>query len=175
MLFLLGERKTLVDTFGGETGLTGLLGEERYGKAFPKGVDPLEDIRMAVATERDQPALRFRGGAAPTDIYRTIMNGLDGTPMKSNSDIFWKKVIPKEPPPHLSRKDKQFLWQAVEGTPMKLSIVSGEARLKDVGVYVKKNEKGQDEEWINIRAGDDWALVRYVMWLSCMPPPRASD
>jgi hypothetical protein len=177
MAFLLGERKGLVDRFGGAAGLSSLLGEDRYGKAFPKGADPLDEIRMAVATERDQPALRFRGGAAPTDLYRTIMNGLDGTPMKSNIDIFWKKIVPKDfDRKDLSRREKQFLWQAVEGTEMKLSLVTGETRLRDVGVYLKKDATtGQDEEWIKIQAGDDWALVRYVMWLSCIPAPRPGD
>jgi hypothetical protein len=40
---------------------------------------------------------------------------------------------------------------------------------------VKKNEKGEDEEWITFQAGDDWALVHYVEWLSCIKPQRSGD
>jgi cytochrome c oxidase cbb3-type subunit 2 len=176
-LFLLGERQRLVDVLGGRDAVKAILGDERFDRAFPRGADPLEDIRMAVATERDQPALRFRGGAAQTDLYRTIMNGIDGTPMKQNFDIFWKPVAAKDLAGRddLSRRDKAFAWQMVVGTDMKLSVFTGEQRLREVGVTVKKNDQGQDEEWIKIQPGDDWALVHYVMWLSCIPVPRAGE
>lgn len=63
MLFLLGTKGRLVNLLGAEA-VQKALGD-RYKKLFERGLDPLEDIRMACATEKDQPALRFRGGAAP--------------------------------------------------------------------------------------------------------------
>ena len=78
MLFLLGEGPRLFDVLGGEA-LKEPLGEDRYARLFDRYHDALDELRMAVATEKDQPALRLRGGAAPEDIYRTVFTGIEVT------------------------------------------------------------------------------------------------
>jgi cytochrome c oxidase cbb3-type subunit 2 len=174
--FLLGEGPRLFDVLGGEAALKPAFGDDRYDRLFGSGRDALDEVRMAVATEKEQPALRFRGGAAPEDIYRSIFNGIDGTGMKGNFDQFWKQTEAKLPwRDDLSRKDRRFLWTAVVGTEVKLSYLTNEPALREVGVVVKKDEKGQDMEYVTFSPGDDWALVHYVMWLSCIPVPRAGD
>ncbi len=186
MLFLLGTKGRLISVLG-EDAVQKALGD-RYKKLFERGLDPLEDIRMACATEKDKPALRFRGGAAPEDLYRTVMTGLDGSPMKSQVNDFWVKTEVKlagrEGDKSLGRFDKRFLWtqraptgDAAKdaGEKKKLAIVTHDAALREVGVFVVKNDKGEDEEFLMVQPGDDWALVHYVMWLACIPQQRAGN
>jgi cbb3-type cytochrome c oxidase subunit II len=173
--FLLGEAPRFKDLLGGEEAVKTALGEDAYGRLFADRRDALEDLRMDVATERDQPAMRLRGGATGEDLYRTIMAGLDGTPMKQNYDLYWKKQVEElAGRKDLSRRERTVAWTVQRGSS-KLSVVSGEPALHEVGVTVKKNEKGEDEEWITFQAGDDWALVHYVEWLSCIKPQRSGD
>ena len=174
-LFLLGQGPKLADALGGPDAIKAAMGDEAYGRTFGEGRDPMEDLRMDVATERDQPAMRFRGGASGEDLYRTIMAGLDGTPMKQNYDLFWKKQTEDlAGRSDLSKRERSVNWTRQTGTS-KLSVVSNEPALREVGVTVKKNDKGEDEEWITFQAGDDWALVHYVQWLACIRPARSGD
>ena len=182
VLFLLGEGPRARAMFG-EDAVKKAFGD-RYEKLFSRGDDALEDLRMAVATEKDQPSLRMRGGAYPEDLYRTIMTGLEGTQMKIWWDQIWKKTDPKlETRPDLSkdRKERNWLWTQVYGdradkkTWKKLSISLHDPVLAEVGVFTEKNDKGQDEEYIVIQPGDDWALVHYVQWLMCLPRSRSGN
>ena len=175
VLFLLGEGPRLFDVLGGET-LKDVVGEDRYAKWFDRVHDALDEVRMAVATEKDQPALRLRGGAAPEDIYRTVFNGIEGTQMKMMFDGFWKKMAAEfAGRDDLSKRERVAAWTSVIGTEYKLSYVTGEKALHEVGVYDKPNDKGQTEEFIKFQAADDWALMHYVMWLECIPVPRSGD
>ena len=47
--------------------------------------------------------------------------------------------------------------------------------LAAAGVFTEKNDKGEEEEYIVIQPGDDWALVHYVQWLMCLPRARAGN
>jgi cytochrome c oxidase cbb3-type subunit 2 len=133
---------------------------------------------------RDVPALRFRGGAAAEDIYRTIMTGLDGTGMKASDEDFFKRVPGGEfPGRDLSRREKTMrVYDLGKEMPLKFVLddsdaagLAPDATKKDLvalGLKSKKNAEGQDVEFITLQAGDDWALVHYVMWLSKIPLPR---
>jgi len=180
--FVLGQGPRARDVFG-EDAVKKAFGD-RYEKLFSRGDDALDDVRMAVATEKDQPALRMRGGAYPEDLYRTIMTGLEGTQMKIWWDQIWKKTDPKlETRPELSkdRKERNWLWTQVYGdradkkTWKKLSISLHDPLLAAAGVFTEKNDKGEEEEYIVIQPGDDWALVHYVQWLMCLPRARAGN
>jgi cytochrome c oxidase cbb3-type subunit I/II len=174
VLFLLGEGPRVKAVFG-EDALKKALGD-RYDGEFDEGDDALEDLRMAVATEKDQPALRYRGGAHADDIYRTIMTGLEGTQMKVMFDFFWKKTEAKlEGRDDIPKRARRFVWTPIVGDEKKLSIVTNDPALRAVGVYVKANPEGKDEEFIKVQPGDDWALVRYVQWLSCIPRVRQGN
>jgi mono/diheme cytochrome c family protein len=176
-LFLLGEGPRVKDVFG-EDAVKKAMGDEAFAREFEKGDDALEDLRMAVATEKDQPALRYRGGAYAEDLYRTLMTGLEGTQMKATYDFFWKKTdasLEGRDDVNKDRRARRFVWVPVVGDEKKLSIVTNDPALRAVGVFVKKNEKGEDEEFIKVQPGDDWALVRYVQWLSCTPRVRQGN
>ena len=169
------EETQYFDLLGGEAAVKPALGDDEYGRLFYDRRDALDELRMAVATEKDQPALRFRGGAAGEDIYRTLMAGLDGTPMKQNYDLFWKKQLEDMAGrKDASKRERTIAWTIQRGSS-KLSAFTNEPALREVGVTVKKNDKGEDEEWITFQAGDDWALVHYVQWLACIPPSRPGD
>jgi mono/diheme cytochrome c family protein len=175
VLFLLGEGPRVREVFG-EDALKKALGDAVYERDFEDGDDALEDLRMAVATEKDQPALRYRGGAHADDVYRTIVTGIEGTQMKATFDFFWKKTeATLEGRDDIPRRARRFVWTPVVGDEKKLSIVTNDPALRAVGVYVKKTPEGKDEEFIKVQPGDDWALVRYVQWLSCMPRVRAGN
>lgn len=42
-------------------------------------------------------------------------------------------------------------------------------------MFVVKNDKGEDKEYLVVQPGDDWAVVHYVMWLACIPQQRAGN
>jgi cytochrome c oxidase cbb3-type subunit 2 len=132
----------------------------------------------------DQPALRFRGGAAPEDIYRTIFTGLDGTQMKSQRSDFWQTVKVATEKPDFPMRDRPVNWVAVPKDPEKklfLPFMTGrkadpsatppqpevvaEPELATVGVVHK-----EDGDWLKLQVGDDWALVHYVMSLAGIDP-----
>ena len=52
-----------------------------------------------------------------------------------------------------------------------LYFVTKSAALADVGVQTRQVD-GKDEEFVVVQPGDDWALVHYVMWISCIPQAR---
>jgi hypothetical protein len=165
------------DVFG-EEAVRKALGDAAYARDFDKGDDALEDLRMAVATEKDQPALRMRAGATAEDLYRTILTGIEGTQMKSTFDFFWKKTdatLEGRDDVNKDRRARRFVWTPVVGEEKKLTIAVNEPALNAVGVYSKKNENGVVEEFIKVQPGDDWALVRYVQWLLCTPRARVGN
>lgn len=175
-LFLLGEGPRVRAVFGDDA-LKAAVGDARFSKEFAKGNDPLEDLRMSAATEKDRPSLRFRGGASADDLYRTIMAGLESTPMKAQRDDFWTQPVSKL----ANRKDlrgpaARFEWKQKDGSDgkndeKKLYIVTKSQALADVGVQTRKVDD-KDEEFLVMQPGDDWALVHYVMWISCTPQAR---
>jgi hypothetical protein len=65
------------------------------------------------------------------------------------------------------------------GSPKHQQVLPAEPELATVGVTsgTAKNDKGEEVEQsvLNLQVGDDWALVHYVMWLSCIPLPRAGE
>jgi cytochrome c oxidase cbb3-type subunit 2 len=205
---LLGMGPRLLDAIGGEAVVKPAMGDEAWERVFGVKHDPLEDVRMAVATEKDQPALRYRGGAAPEDVYRTIMGGIDGKGMKATWGEFWtKERTPSVATPGARKRDAPVRWvfkdKDKDGGPNRqglfvhvlkgqvLEYLNAEGREKwkqkleaepemaSIGVYARtvKNDKGEDVEQsaIDLQVGDDWALVHYVLWLSCIPIPRAGD
>ncbi len=175
-LFLIGAGARVRDVFGDDA-LKTAIGEDRFAKEFAKGNDPLEDLRMSAATEKDRPALRFRGGAAAEDLYRTVMAGLEGSPMKSQRDDLWvQKSAKLEGRPDLKGPATRFDWRERDGTDgnndiKKLYLVTEDPALAAVGVKTRVVE-GKNEEYIQVQPGDAWALVHYVMWLANIPQAR---
>jgi cbb3-type cytochrome c oxidase subunit II len=115
--------------------------------------------------DRDIPTLRLRGGAAPQDLYRTIMTGLDGTQMKGSAPDFeqaWKladaldeKVAAKAPDAEVE--------SARKGARLKLMVRTGEGL---PGVVEDKDPTGQPAEFLErVNKDDDWNLIFYVMHL----------
>ncbi len=137
---------------------------------------------LAPRDAEDQPALRFRGGAAPEDIYRTIFTGIDGTQMKSQRSDYWKTERVQTEGQDLSRFDRPVRWVPKTGEEKKLFLpfmtgvaadpkanppvpeVKPEADLATVGVFHK-----DDGDYLKLQDGDDWALVHYVMSLAGIP------
>ena len=176
-LFLIGEGPRVRAVFGDDL-VKAAIGDDRFAKQFAKGNDPLEDLRMSAATEKDRPSLRLRGGASAEDLYRTVMTGLEGSPMKAQRDDFWLQVAPKL----AGRKDlrgpaARFDWRERDGSDgkndeKKLYLVTKDPALAEVGVMTRKDPNGKDEEYLTIQPGDDWALVHYFMWIANIPQPR---
>ena len=172
--FLLGDGARVRDVLG-EDAVKAAFGD-RFEALFKRGDDPLDEVRMATATEKDQPALRMRNGVTASDLYRVVMNGIEGTGMKATWDVFWSMEDPKlEWHKSLGRQDKRSNPVQVNGKDVKLSVVTKDPRLKEAGVYEKTNEKGEVEEWIKLQPGDDWALVHYLQWLLCVPRERSGN
>ncbi len=124
--------------------------------------------------ERDIVALRYRGGATPEDLFRTIYTGLAGAGM---------------PPAEMDKKfdEADALAQLkADGAPQdQIDAAAMVARQKLFhplkegidGVVSGKDENGADAEFIEsfrrtyerrnrLFMGDDWALVLYVRHLS---------
>jgi hypothetical protein len=161
----------------GDEALKAAIGDARFGAEFAKGNDPLEDLRMSAATEKDRPALRFRGGASADDLYRTIMTGIDNTPMKSQVNDLWRQVAPKQEGRTFRGPAGRFQWVQRDGSDgkndeKKLYVVTKDPKLAAVGVK-SRQVGGKDEEYLVTQPGDDWALVHYVMWIANIPQPRA--
>jgi len=174
--FLIGAGTRVRAVFGDDA-LKAAVGEDRFAKEFAKGNDPLEDLRMAAATEHDRPALRMRGGASAEDLYRTAMAGLESTPMKAQRDDLWIQRSTKlEGRPDVKGPASRFDWRERDGTDgnndiKKLYVNTGDSRLAEVGVKTRKVD-GKDEEYIVVQPGDDWALVHYIMWIANIPQAR---
>lgn len=198
---LLGMGGKMLDAIGGADLVREAMGEKDFERVFGGKNDPLEPIRMAVATEKDQPAMRFRGGASEQDLYRTVFTGLDGVGMKPTfNDMFKRERVKTDATAGLSRREAPVTYVLKEGAvPLKVHILKGdripypstdpnkpwildvpaEPDLASVGVTAKttKDDKGVETErsFIEFRPGDDWALIHYVMWIACIPPQKAGD
>ena len=175
-LFLIGEGPRVRAVFGDEA-LKAAIGAGRFSSSFVKGADPLEDLRMSAATEKDRPSLRYRGGASAGDLYRTIMSGLDNTPMKSQVNDLWRAIAPKQEGRKIAGPAGRFQWVQRDGSDgkndeKKLYLVTKDPALAAVGVKTREIG-GVTEEYIVTQPGDDWALVHYVMWISNIPQSRA--
>jgi cbb3-type cytochrome c oxidase subunit II len=175
ILFLLGEGPRVVEVFG-QPAVETAFGD-RYKSLFSQGDDALESVRMSAATEKDQPALRMRNGVTSEDLYRIVMSGIEGTAMKATWSDFWDKKTPEGGRPWHPKEPKQdakFEFVPKDGVEAKISIATGDPRLKAVGVY-EKTVDGKVEEWIKMQPGDDWALVHYLQWLMCVPRERTGN
>ncbi len=198
---LLGVKGKVLDAIGGEAVAKAAMGDAAYDQAFGGSNDPLEPIRMEVATEKDQPALRFRGGASEQDLYRTIFTGLEGVGMKPTfNDMFRKERVKSDATGSLGRRETPVRYVLKEGpVPLFFHALKGgklaypstdrdrpwlqdlpaEPDLASVGVVAKttKDDQGVETErsFLEFRVGDDWALVHYVMWLSCIPTQPSGD
>jgi cytochrome c oxidase cbb3-type subunit 2 len=133
--------------------------------------------------EGDQVELRLRAGATAQDIYRTIMTGIDGTPMVAQFNTFFRKNYVRIPFRGGGRSERAVRIESLasrvgsDGKPdpnrrLKLSIALGEQALYDVGVEKVTNAQGEVEEYLTLEEGDDWALVHYVMSLGKIPIRR---
>ena len=142
-------------------------GRDNGGQIRPRHLPPLSD--------KDIPALRYRGGAAPQDLYRTIFNGLDGVGMPvpafangwKNGDAYLA-----------AQKSGGDVEAAKKQARIKLNVPLKDQALIDAGIvevgtdalgnyaefipYLKRSVKGR-RGW---KVGDDWALVMFVRHLS---------
>lgn len=85
-------------------------GERGRGDGWAKA-DEMKDDLGRVVHARDFTSGRYRGGAAPADLYRTLVTGLDGTPMPAyegeKPDDLWDLV---DYTLSLSRKKGLWFW-----------------------------------------------------------------
>jgi hypothetical protein len=119
---------------------------------------------------RDVPELRLRGGAAPHDIYRTIMAGLTGTGMKASQSDFavaWEAA---------AKVDSLVAAKAPENEVAEARLLARRQLFVPLdealpGVQKGTDDKGNPIEYVDrINPDDDWNLVFYVMSLVGLKP-----
>jgi cbb3-type cytochrome c oxidase subunit II len=162
-------------------------GKDNEGLIRPRDFQP--------RSEGDQPALRFRGGAMPNDIYRTIFTGLEGANMPSSFDDFQQglKLADEAKLLEAAKASAEDVEKAKKAMRRKLFTNLGddpygrkllapdqpESEPWDLpGLVRDKDETGKDAEYLDQfrktegrQVGDDWALVFYVMRLARIPVP----
>ena len=148
-------------------------------------------VRTIFYGENDQPELRFRGGATPQDIFRTIYTGLDGTGMPSQYSDFFGSTGVFAQAAELARLKAEGAPQskiaaAARAARRKLHLPLKDPKLFEVGVEAGTDENGNYAEYVTlfrpteitaaeVQFGDDWALVLYMMDLAGLQWPLIAE
>ncbi len=141
---------------------------------------------FAPRSDRDQPEMRYRAGATPQDLYRTIMTGLEGTGMPANIVDFEnafdqadalkaakKAGASEDEIAKLAKRARRSLFIPLKDENLE-GVVTETGEDGTVTEYVESLVRSEvvDDEWV---FGDDWALVYYVMHLSGLEWPNIME
>lgn len=121
----------------------------------------------------DQPALRIRGGAYAQDLYRTIFTGLGGSAMASSLGDFregWRLAAEVDRLKASGAPAEQVAAAEKAARRQLIVPLHDDTLVKDHGVVRETDATGNTVEFLDrlragegSKAGDDWALVFYVM------------
>lgn len=139
------------------------------GQAKPNG-GLVRPRRFIPRNANDIVSLRFRGGASPEDLYRTIHSGLAGAnmPPVSFDDVF--NAARKVQELKDSGADAAAIEAAEKAARWKLEV----ALPDEIDGVITEEVDGKQVQYIEmpkptvfrrgtLQAGDDWALVYFVM------------